>query len=60
VYKAWSQAFDTLKQANKEKDDGSEDWELFHAERVRRAKIEQEKYARVLNEIKKYDPLLRI
>lgn len=59
AYAKWSSAFDNLKQVKDEIDDGSNDWVLFHTERLRRATIEVERSQRVLDEIKKYSPLLR-
>lgn len=35
VYGEWSKAYDNMKMVRAEKDDGTADWELFHAERLK-------------------------
>lgn len=35
AYRKWAEAYDNLKAVKAEKDDGSLDWKLFHAERLK-------------------------
>lgn len=35
IYGEWSKAYDNMKMVRDEKDDGTTDWELFHAERLK-------------------------
>lgn len=52
VYRKWAEAVDNQKAVKEERDDGSEDWALFHAERLRRAEAEFTYWQRYLDEIK--------
>jgi len=49
IYNRWATEFDALKAVKSEKDDGSKDWNEFHAERLRR-QTEQEAVWRALKD----------
>lgn len=59
LYREWAQRHDALKAVKAERDDGSPDWELFHADRLARATKELEGAKRLLDEIKPHDPLTK-
>lgn len=59
LYKAWAKAFDEHKEVKKETNNGSPDWSLFHAERLKKAKAEEDSLKDLLNEINLIAPLTR-
>jgi len=49
-YSRWSREFDALKKVKEEKNDGSKDWEQFHAARLAHHTAEEAKWAALKDE----------
>lgn len=54
LYSRWAKAYDELKAAKAEKNDGSQDWQQFHEHRVHHAVLEERRLMKLRNE---YDPI---
>jgi hypothetical protein len=51
LYSKWAQAYDDLKAVKNEQNDGSQDWPLFHAERLRRNTASEAKAKLLLEQL---------
>lgn len=49
LYRAYSAACETLEKLSKEKPDGSQDWQLFHDERVKNCRSDLERITNLKN-----------
>jgi hypothetical protein len=58
AYNKWREAFENVQKVKAEKYDGSPDWELLHRERLNNALNNRDRAQRVLDEIKKYAPII--
>lgn len=57
AYNAWASAYDTVKAVQNEEDDGSTDWQGFHEERMKNARLAMIVADRVLKSIMPFSPL---
>lgn len=57
AYAAWTEAYDTWKLVQAEKNDGTPDWDELHAHRLGQTKQEMDHANSVFNEIRAYSVL---